>query len=231
MCRHLAYLGPPVALHGLLLDPPFGLLRQSWAPRRQRNGLLNADGFGVGWYAPDDPVPARYRRDRPMWTDANLPELARVVRSGAVLAAVRSGTDGMGHAESAAAPFRDGRWLFSHNGAMPGWPSCAAGLAATLPPERLLHLDASSDSALLWALTHARVDAGAPLADALATTVAAAAEAAPATRSPPRPGATPCAGGPTAAGSSSRQNHPTTSRAGTTYPTAACSPPRPTACA
>ncbi len=182
MCRHVAYLGPPVALRELLLDPPFGLLRQSWAPRRQRNGLLNADGFGVGWYVPGDPVPARYRRDRPMWTDANLPELARVVRSGAVLAAVRSGTDGMGHAESAAAPFRDGRWLFSHNGAMPGWPSCAAGLAAALPPQRLLHLDASSDSALLWALVHSLLEGGTPLADALATTVADAAEAAPTAR-------------------------------------------------
>jgi glutamine amidotransferase len=49
MCRHLAYLGPPVPLGRLLLDPPHGLLHQSWAPRRQRNGALNADGFGVGW--------------------------------------------------------------------------------------------------------------------------------------------------------------------------------------
>jgi glutamine amidotransferase len=179
MCRHLAYLGPPVPLAELLLDPPYGLLRQSWAPRRQRHGLLNADGFGVGWYVPGDPVPARYRRDRPMWTDANLPELGRVVRSGAVLAAVRSGTDGMGHAESAAAPFRDGHWLFSHNGRLPGWPECAAALAATLPPERLLHLDAASDAALLWAIVHERLGGGATLAQALTTTVADAAAAAP----------------------------------------------------
>jgi len=175
MCRHLAYLGPPVSLAELLLDPPYGLLRQSWAPRRQEHGRLNADGFGVGWYVSADPVPARYRRDRPMWTDANLAELARVIRSGAVLAAVRSGTDGMGHAEGAAAPFRDGRWLFSHNGALPGWPQCATALAAQLPPERLLHLDAPSDSALLWAMTHARLDDGVTLAEALRGTVAAAA--------------------------------------------------------
>lgn len=174
MCRHIAYLGPPVPLAELLLDPPFGLLRQSWEPRRQKHGRLNADGFGVGWYAADDPVPARYRRDRPMWTDANLPELARVIRSGAVLAAVRSGTNGMGHAEGAAAPFREGRWLFSHNGALPGWPECAAALAAALPPERLLRLDAPSDSALLWALTQTWLEAGMPLPEALRSTVAAA---------------------------------------------------------
>ena len=182
MCRHLAYLGPPVPLGELVLDPPFGLLRQSWAPRRQRHGLLNADGFGVGWYVLGDPVPARYRRDRPMWTDANLPELARVVRSGAILAAVRSGTDGMGHAEGAAAPFRGGRWLFSHNGAVPGWPGSIAKLAAALPPEQLLQLDAPTDAALLWALTYSRLEGGTPLAEALAESLAAAADSAPTSR-------------------------------------------------
>jgi glutamine amidotransferase len=179
MCRHLAYLGPSVPLGTVLIDPPHGLLHQSWEPRRQRHGKLNADGFGVGWYVDGDPVPARYRRDRPMWTDANLADLARVISSGAVLAAVRSGTDGMGHAEGAAAPFRDGRWLFSHNGAMPGWPACAAELARAVPPERLLRLDASSDSALLWAITHAALDGGTPLPAALAQTVGAASAAAP----------------------------------------------------
>jgi glutamine amidotransferase len=179
MCRHLAYLGPPVPLGTVLLDSPHGLLHQSWQPRRQAHGLMNADGFGVGWYVDGDPAPARYRRDRPMWTDANLPDLARVIRSSAVLAAVRSGTDGMGHAEGAAAPFRDGRWLFSHNGAMPGWPASAATLAAAVPPERLLRLDASSDSALLWAITHAALDNGTALPAALTQTVRAAAVAAP----------------------------------------------------
>lgn len=182
MCRHLAYLGPAVPLRTVLLDPPHALMQQSWAPRRQSHGRLNADGFGVGWYVPGDPIPARYRRDRPMWTDANLVDLARVVRSPAILAAVRSGTEGMGHSEGAAAPFRGGRWLFSHNGAMPGWPDCASALAASLPPERLLRLDAATDSALLWAVTHARLEAGAPLIDAIAGTVADAAAAAPSAR-------------------------------------------------
>lgn len=65
MCRHIAYLGPPVALGETLVQPPHALYRQSWAPRRQRNGTVNADGFGVGWYADGDPVPARYRRGKP----------------------------------------------------------------------------------------------------------------------------------------------------------------------
>ncbi|MFE0319543.1 hypothetical protein ACFW05_26140, partial [Streptomyces albogriseolus] len=57
MCRHLAYVGPAEPLGALLVGPPHGLYRQSWAPRRQRYGTVNADGFGVGWYADGDPVP------------------------------------------------------------------------------------------------------------------------------------------------------------------------------
>src|SRR5690349_24282009 len=108
MCRHLAYLGPPASLQELLVDPPYGLVRQSWAPRRQRFGTVNADGFGVGWYAPDDPVPARYRRAVPIWADRSFADLARVTRTGAVLAAVRSATAGTAPDESAAAPMAHG---------------------------------------------------------------------------------------------------------------------------
>ncbi|MDG4865689.1 class II glutamine amidotransferase, partial [Streptomyces sp. T-3] len=92
MCRHLAFLGPPEPLDELLVRPPHGLYRQAWAPRRQQHGTVNADGFGVGWYAEGDPVPARYRRSGPMWADPSFADLARVVRSGALLAAVRDAT-------------------------------------------------------------------------------------------------------------------------------------------
>jgi glutamine amidotransferase len=100
----------------LVLEPPFGLLRQSYAPRRQQRGLLNADGWGVGFYTVDNPEPVRWRSTRPLWSDASFASVAPVLTSGAVLAAVRSATVGMPMDESAAAPFTDGRWLLSHNG-------------------------------------------------------------------------------------------------------------------
>ena len=50
MCRHLAYVGPPVPLARVLTEPAHSLYEQSWAPARQRHGTVNADGFGVGWY-------------------------------------------------------------------------------------------------------------------------------------------------------------------------------------
>jgi glutamine amidotransferase len=170
MCRHLAYVGPPVSLKSLLIDPPYGLYRQAWAPRMQRHGTVNADGFGIGWYASDDPVPARYRRAVPIWGDPSLPDLARVTRSSAVLAAVRDATVGTALGEAAAAPFASGSWLFSHNGLLAGWPASAAGLARVEP---LLALEAMTDSAFLWALVVDRLRSGTAPDVALAATIEA----------------------------------------------------------
>jgi len=116
LCRHQAWLGAPRTVASLVLEPSFGLLRQSYAPRRQLRGRLNADGWGVGFYPADDGVPVRWRSDRPLWGDASFASVAPVLSSGAVLAAVRSATVGMPLDESAAAPFTDGHWLLSHNG-------------------------------------------------------------------------------------------------------------------
>ena len=84
----------------LLFDPPHSLAHQSWAPADMRGGgTINADGFGVVWYVDGEPV--RIRRDRPLWSDADLPALAGSVSAGTVLAAVRSATVGMPVTESA----------------------------------------------------------------------------------------------------------------------------------
>ena len=192
MCRHLAYLGPRASLRSLLIDPPHSLYRQAWAPRLQRHGTVNADGFGVGWYAEGDPVPARYRRGVPMWGDPSLPDIARVTRSAAVLAAVRSATEGTAAGEQAAAPFGHGRWLFSHNGVLEGWPESAVRLSAGTGADRsdqgpasggavpdpsgisvLLSLEAMVDSAFLWGLVLRRLRAGSAMGAALAAAIAA----------------------------------------------------------
>jgi gamma-glutamyl hercynylcysteine S-oxide hydrolase len=116
VCRHLAWLGAPRSLGELVLEPEHGLLRQSYAPRRQRHGTMNADGWGAGFYAGGRPEPARWRSNRPLWSDASFASVAPVISAGCVLAAVRSATAGMPGDETAAAPFLSGRWLLSHNG-------------------------------------------------------------------------------------------------------------------
>jgi glutamine amidotransferase len=173
MCRHLAYLGPLATLRSVIIEPPHGLYKQAWAPRFQRYGTINADGFGVGWYAAGDPDPARYRRAAPIWADASFADVARVTRTGAILAAVRSATSGTDHGTAAVAPFASGPWLFSHNGVVAGWPASAAGLAASLPAGALLGLEARVDSALMWALVLHRLQLGLTPAEALADTIGA----------------------------------------------------------
>jgi glutamine amidotransferase len=182
MCRHIAYVGPPVALCTVLAQPSHALVRQSWQPRQQKYGTVNADGFGVGWYADGDPLPGRYRRQGPIWADLSFADLARVVRSTALLAAVRDATEPGADGEAAAAPFASGRLLFSHNGAVKGWPGSLAPLAATLPPAELLTLTARCDSALVWALVQHRIAQGDDIPQAVADTVGEIAEAAPGSR-------------------------------------------------
>jgi gamma-glutamyl hercynylcysteine S-oxide hydrolase len=114
MCRHLGWLGEPVSIASLVLDPPSGLRVQSYAPRRQKHGLLNADGWGVGFF--DQTQVRRWRSASPLWGDVSFASVAPALRSGCVVAAVRSATVGMPIESSASAPFSDGRWLLSHNG-------------------------------------------------------------------------------------------------------------------
>jgi gamma-glutamyl hercynylcysteine S-oxide hydrolase len=168
MCRHLVYLGPPVTLASLLLDPPHALVRQSYAPREMvPPSLINADGFGVAWYADTRVEPARYRRAQPIWTDASLASLAGVVSSGCVMAAVRSATPGFPVEESGAAPFTRGRWLFSLNGFLADWPRAAVALRDRLPASTAAAIESPSDAALMWAVLLHALDGGAPLVEAV----------------------------------------------------------------
>ncbi len=114
MCRHLGWLGRETSVSSLVLDPPHGLRVQSYAPRRQKHGLLNADGWGVGFF--DGAAPRRWRSAAPLWGDTSFASVAPALRSHCVVAAVRSATVGMPIEASATAPFSDGQWLLSHNG-------------------------------------------------------------------------------------------------------------------
>ncbi|KAA9148914.1 ergothioneine biosynthesis protein EgtC [Amycolatopsis acidicola] len=181
MCRHLAYAGPPCSPAGLLFDAPHSLEHQSYAPADMRGGgTVNADGFGLAWYTGGEPV--RYRRASPLWTDRDLPVLAKSLRTTAFVAAVRNGTVGMPVAEAACAPFTGGRWAFSHNGMVTGWPHSLAELAGKLPVTELLTLEAPTDSALLWALVRERLSAGEEPAEVFARLLPRVEQAAPGSR-------------------------------------------------
>jgi glutamine amidotransferase len=139
MCRHLGWLGEWATLSSLMLEPPYGLMVQSYSPRRQKHGLVNADGWGAGFF--DGGVPRRWRSAAPLWGDASFASVAPAISSGCVVAAVRSASVGMPIEPSASAPFTDGQWLLSHNGMVD---------RAVLPPSS--NAESVVDSAVLAAL-------------------------------------------------------------------------------
>jgi glutamine amidotransferase len=147
MCRHLGWLGASVSVASLVLEPPYGLMVQSYAPRRQKHGLMNADGWGVGFYSSDlaDGTPRRWRSAAPLWGDDSFASVAPALHSGCVVAAVRSASVGMPIEASASAPFSDGQWLLSHNGLVDR-------AALPLSPKA----ESTNDSALLAALIFER---------------------------------------------------------------------------
>jgi gamma-glutamyl hercynylcysteine S-oxide hydrolase len=144
MCRHLGWLGEPRSVASLVLDPPYGLLVQSYSPRRQKHGLMNADGWGIGFFDQDN-EPRRWRSAAPLWGDASFASVAPALRSGCLVAAVRSASVGMPVEASASAPFTDGRWLLSHNGLVD---------RGVLPTSAVA--ESTNDSALLAALIFER---------------------------------------------------------------------------
>ncbi len=177
MCRFLGYLGPPVTIASVVLDPPHSLRRQAWAPRHQRPGAVNADGFGVGWYDPARrPEPARYRTTRPIWGDRSFASLAGLVESPAVLAALRDATPPAPIEESGTPPFTAGPWLFAHNGEVDGYgtdPSVRLRLRRLVPDEQAAGIEGAADSELLFALALGPLRTGAGLGEALASVVPA----------------------------------------------------------
>ncbi|MGV9612036.1 ergothioneine biosynthesis protein EgtC [Nocardia xishanensis] len=169
MCRHLGYVGPPASVGELLTRGTHSLRTQAWAPKDMRGGgTINADGFGAAWWrdgAGGAPEASRYRNADPIWTDPAVEEVLPQLVSGAVLGSIRSATVGMPIERAACAPFTDGRWAFSHNGAVPEWrkvltaviseldvAATPAGATRLFETARLLEAESSTDAAALWVL-------------------------------------------------------------------------------
>jgi glutamine amidotransferase len=117
MCRLLGYLGSKMELHQLLYEPKHSLVVQSYQPREMTAGLLNADGFGLGWYHQSkQESPYIYKNTLPIWTDINLPHVSRYVDSTCYLGYVRSASPPLAVDLSNCQPFTHEQIMFIHNG-------------------------------------------------------------------------------------------------------------------
>jgi predicted glutamine amidotransferase len=117
MCRFLAYIGPPVLAEDLLYKPKFSLIVAQSMQAEEMSVAVNGDGFGVGWYIPElDPFPCVYRSVKPAWSDMNLKNLAKKIKSPLFLAHVRAASPGSLVEEVNSHPFQCGKLMFMHNG-------------------------------------------------------------------------------------------------------------------
>jgi glutamine amidotransferase len=149
MCRWLAYSGSPIPLEELLVKRDRSLIDQSLHSRMGAT-TTNGDGFGVGWYGEAE-GPYVYRSTHPAWNDRNLREVAAAVSSPLFFAHIRAST-GSAIQETNVHPFRQGNWLWMHNGAIRDFPLVRRELAVAIDPSLYPSLEGTTDSETMFYL-------------------------------------------------------------------------------
>jgi len=146
MCRWLAYSGSPILLQEALYEGPNSLVSQSLSSKLGAQPT-NGDGFGVGWYGAPD-TPGLFRSIEPAWNDRNLRDLAAHISSRLVFAHIRAAI-GSPVQQTNCHPFRQGRWLWMHNGFIDGFHAMKRDLALAVDPDRYADMEGTTDSEML----------------------------------------------------------------------------------
>jgi glutamine amidotransferase len=149
MCRWAAYRGEPLYIEDIISSPCHSLIEQSHAASECKTSI-NGDGFGLAWYGERD-EPGIYCDILPAWSDRNLRNIARLVKSGLFLAHVRAST-GSPTSRQNCHPFSQGRWSFMHNGKIRSYDRIRRQLESMLGDDLYHSRRGSTDSELLFLL-------------------------------------------------------------------------------
>ena len=142
----------------IVLTPSNSLVEQSidasFLPgfAQRYNHIVNADGFGLGWYHKYGPIPAVFKDTQPAWSNVNLREICTSTKSSCVISHVRAASPGMGVYIPNVHPFKAGRLLFCHNGAIQRIKRIRRKLLAQVTEEVFLNIQGTTDSELVFAL-------------------------------------------------------------------------------
>ena len=79
MCRLATYIGPSISIENIVTAPTHSLLSQSLHANESKVDT-NGDGFGLAWYGHLS-EPGLYRECLPAWSDENLINLCRMMKS------------------------------------------------------------------------------------------------------------------------------------------------------
>ena len=151
MCRLIAYLGRPILMQKLLIEPKNSLINQSFNAKEIEEPL-NGDGFGVGWYNHIlSPIPGIFKSITPAWNNQNLRSIAPLVKSTCFMAHVRAATVGS-LSETNCHPFGYKGLLMMHNGDAPEFPKLKRVIRRELTDEMYNWIQGQTDTEHLFAL-------------------------------------------------------------------------------
>jgi predicted glutamine amidotransferase len=146
----MAYSGDPIRAEDLLFRPAHSIIDQSLHSRLGAT-TTNGDGFGIGWYSGEIAEPAVFKSIDPAWNDKNLREIAPRIKTPLLFAHIRAST-GTPVQRSNCHPFRHGRWLWMHNGAIRGFHETKRDLLMAVDPALYPDIEGSTDSETLFFL-------------------------------------------------------------------------------
>ncbi|SIO06642.1 class II glutamine amidotransferase [Vannielia litorea] len=146
MCRWVAWCGAQIYLEEVISKPEHSLIIQSREAHSCKTAI-NADGVGVAWYD-GRPDPGLYKNVHPAWSDPNLRQIVRQVRSGLFMAHVRAST-GTATSYNNCHPFAVGRWAFMHNGMVGGFDALRKRIDQRIPDHLYLDRRGATDSEAL----------------------------------------------------------------------------------
>jgi len=113
---------------------------------------VNADGFGIAWYALDiSPIPAIYKEVTPAWNNQNLRQITRVVKSTCIFAHVRAASAGV-VVQTNCHPFCYRSMSFMHNGTVPYFTSLKKRMLHSISESAYDLIQGTTDSEMIFAL-------------------------------------------------------------------------------
>jgi glutamine amidotransferase len=137
----------------LITRPEHSIIKQSYDSRERKESStlparLNADGFGVAWFAEegDDPSPCVFTSTLPAWNNKNLVGLCDKIISQVVFAHIRAASIGSTVTEANCHPFCFGRYVFMHNGHLAGFGRMKRRMIQDLREDIFLSIQGTTDS-------------------------------------------------------------------------------------
>lgn len=151
MCRLLAYLGSPILMHKLIIEPKNSLINQS-TNAQEIEEPLNGDGFGIGWYNHIlTDKPAIFTSITPAWNNKSLQSISPSIKSSCFFAHVRAASVGE-LSETNCHPFAYQNLTMMHNGDLGEFSKYKRALRSKLGDELYNWIKGQTDSEHFFAL-------------------------------------------------------------------------------